>query len=102
MDVVAGAVVKSKIKGLTKDLESAVGLNEDQATCQATNEAFKQEEQKRRDKILEKRRQERLQHRKEKESERDKIRSKYQLPAKDKPAALSSEPSQESKSCVLS
>ena len=36
MDVVAGAVVKSKIKGLTKDLESAVGLNEDQSTCEVS------------------------------------------------------------------
>ena len=36
MDVVAGAVVKSKIKGLTKDIESAVGLNEEQSTCQVS------------------------------------------------------------------
>ena len=111
MDVIAGAVVKSKIKGLTKDIEGAVGLNEDQSQNEAASEARAIEEQRIRDKEVEKRRKQRQAHHSEKEKERDKIRARYQLPPKDKSSTTSNtaprtagpEPSDdEAKSCVVS
>lgn len=82
---IAKMVVGSKVKSFTKDLESAVGLEDKEQAESSEYSREKAEEQRR--KQQERRQREKDIYHEEKEYERQKIREKYKLPDKKKTTA---------------
>ena len=78
---VTKALVGSKVKGITKDIEGAVGLGDDE---EETSKAAAEYERKKLDQDLKRRQEQRKREMElvhaEKERERQKIREKYKLP----------------------
>ena len=79
---IAKMVVGHKVKSFTKDIESAVGLDDDKE--QATSEFSREKAEEQRRKQEERRQREKEIYHEEKEYERQKIREKYKLPDKKK------------------